>query len=345
MPNTLKKILALCLAAVLILGCFTACGNQGGQTETTAPVATENPEEAKVLKVLSLGHSLAVNACFMLNMVAHAEGYEEMKIGTLYYSGCPLSKHVQYLTNNTPAYTPHVSSTEDPNRPPEQVENMTMHDALKFDYWDVIVMMGGSTEIENPEGLTNGNIQTIQKYVNENKRNPNAVFAWNMPWPSATHPDLQNENGAKNYEKYNNDRRLRFAAFAENVKNTILPDETFSYLIPTGTAVENVISSYMTETDIICDYAHAGDFGRLVAAYVYFCVLTGKDKLEEIKVDAIPKKFVKTSVVSGDRVLSDADKALILEAVNNALANPLQITESQYKEAPEGYVQVQTHDG
>ena len=220
-----------------------------------------------------------------------------------------------------------------------------MLDALKCEYWDVVIMMGGSGEVDDATGLTNGNIQTIQKYVKENTPNPNVVFGWNLAWPGATHPDLQTEERAKAYEKYNNDRRLRFAVYAENVKNVILPDETFTCLIPTGTAVENVISSYMTEKDVICDYAHAGDFGRLVAAYVYFCVLTGVDKLEEIKLDAIPKKFVKTSDVAGDRVLQDYDKALILEAVNNALANPLQITESQYKELPEGYIQITSHDG
>jgi hypothetical protein len=74
-------------------------------------------------------------------------------------------------------------------------------------------------------------------------------------------------------------------------------------------------------------------------------VLTGVEKLEEIKVDAIPKKFVKTSVVAGDRVLTEDEKALILESVNNALATPLQVTESQYKDAPAGYVRVEQHDG
>ena len=61
--------------------------------------------------------------------------------------------------------------------------------------------------------------------------------------------------------------------------------------------------------------------------------------------DAIPRAFVATSIVTGDRVLTEDDKELILESVNNALANPLQITESQYKEAPEGYVPIVNKDG
>ena len=129
------------------------------------------------------------------------------------------------------------------------------------------------------------------------------------------------------------------------MEDYILPDETFTCLIPSGAAVENAISSHMKEGDILCDYAHAGDFGRLIAAYAYYCTLAGIDKLEEIKVDAIPKAFVKTSYVPGDRELTEADKALILESVNNALAHPLEITQSQYKEAPEGYIHIESHDG
>ena len=340
----LKQIVALILCAVMVAGCLGGCG-AAAPAETTEPVQTEPAEEAKVLKVLTLGHSLSLNACFMLNMVAHAEGYESMKIGTLYYSGCPLSKHVKFLQNDSAEYSLHVSSTETPNKPPEVMEDYTMKNAILFDYWDVIVMQSGGSEARDGVGLVNGNLQIIQKYVNENKKNPNAVFMWHQAWASATDPDLQRESGAKTYAQYDNDRRKMFAASMEGVRNFILPDETFAAYIPAGTAVENAISSYLTEKDILCDYAHAGDLGRLIAAYTYFCVLTGIEKLEEIKVDAIPAKFVKTSVVSGERVLTEDEKALILESVNNALANPLEITQSQYKDAPAGYVPVEQHDG
>lgn len=347
MQNLWRRTLALALALLCVLGC-AGCGEQPAAPETTAatkPAPTEPEGEAEVLKVLTLGHSLAVNATRMLNLVAHAEGYKEMRVGTLYYSGCPLKKHVEFLTNDSPEYALYVSSTETPNQPPEIMENVTMYQAIKFDYWDIIIMQAGVFDLAKAETYTNGDIQTIQKYVNDNKLNPNAVFGWHLPWAFATDPAQQNEHFANQYQAYNNDRRILFEAFCKNVEAYILPDETFTCLIPSGAAVENAISSHMKEGDILCDYAHAGDFGRLIAAYAYFCTLTGVEKLEEIKVDAIPKAFVKTSYVSGDRVLTDADKALILESVNNALAHPLEITESQYKEAPEGYIHIESHDG
>ena len=343
--NTMKKIIALCLVAVLTLGCFAACGNSE-QTETTAPVATEDPAEAKVLKVLTLGHSLATNATRLLALIANAEGYEDMVVGTLYYSGCPLSKHVEFLTNNSREYTFYVSSTTTANEPPKGMDGASMLDAITYDYWDVIVMQGGTSDLVLDTTYTNGDIQTIQKYVNEHKKNPNAVFSWHMPWAFATDPDLASESPFKGlYESYDNDRVKLFDAFAKLVNDYIVTDETFVSLIPSGAAVENAITSYMTEKDMLCDYAHATDLGRVIAAYTYFCVLTGVEKLDQVKLDAIPKRLVSTSIVSGDRVLTDADKALIIESVNNALANPLQITQSQYTQEPEGYIQVPNKDG
>lgn len=351
--KTWKRILALTLSLLMILSCFTACGGGGEEQKETEPAVTESPEEAKVLKVLTLGHSLAVNSTRMLNLVAHAEGYEEMVIGTLYYSGCPLSKHVQFMNSNSAEYKLFLSSTTTANEAPKEVKNVTMLQAIEYDYWDIIVMQGGTFELAESETFTSGAIQLIQKYVNEHKKNPNAVFMWHLPWAFSTDIDLQrsksdddnNNSFMQAYKAFDNDRRKLFAAFAKNVNDYILPDETFVKLIPSGAAVENAISSYMTEKDILCDYAHATDLGRLIAAYTWYCVLTGVDKLEEIKLDAIPRAFVATSVVTGDRVLTEDDKALILESVNNALANPLQITESQYKEAPEGYVPVMNQDG
>ena len=347
MRNLWKRTLALVLAFLCVLACV-GCGEKPAAPETTAatkPAPTEPEGEAEVLKVLTLGHSLAVNATRMLNLVAHAEGYKEMKIGTLYYSGCPLYRHVEFLTNDSPEYALYISSTETPDLPPEVMESVTMLQAIKFDYWDIIIMQGGVFELAKAETFTKGDIQTIQKYVNDNKLNPNAVFGWHLPWAFATDPAQQNDNYANQYKPYNNDRRILFEAFCKNVEDYILPDETFTCLIPSGAAVENAISSHMKEGDILCDYAHAGDFGRLIAAYAYYCTLAGIDKLEEIKVDAIPKAFVKTSYVPGDRELTEADKALILESVNNALAHPLEITQSQYKEAPEGYIHIESHDG
>lgn len=339
----LRKILSLSLSALITLGSFTACGTATPK-ETELPAPTEPAQEAKVLKVLTLGHSLAVDSCHMLNLIAATEGigeYEEIVIGTLYYSGCKLSQHVNFLRADSPVYRLYISSTKDSNLPPQTMDDVTMSSAIRFEYWDIIVMQGGTGENAVPAGLTNGNIQTIQSYVNENKLNPNAYFAWHMAWVQpaddallSTYPYPDNPHKA-NYAKYNNDRETLYNAVTSAAAECIITDETFRFLIPTGTAMQNAWSSYMEEKDIHRDYAHATDMARAMTAYVWYCKLMGIEKLEALKLDAIPKAFLKsTEDKTQDRVLTEAEKAVMLESINNALANPLQMTQSQYTEAP-----------
>lgn len=336
----MKKFLSLFLAILMVLGMLAGCQNGGESETTTEPVATEDPEEAKTLKVLTLGHSLAVDSGHMLALIAAAEGYENMVVGTLYYSGCPLYKHVNYLTDNLPEYNLYLSSTETPNKVPTVMDNVTMRDALVFDYWDIIIMQGGVFEIGEDATFKDGNIQTIQNYVNENKLNPNAIFGWHMPWATPTNNTLrdmypkENNTYYSGYEKYNDDRSAFYNAITKCVGDNILTDDTFEILIPSGTAIENALSSYLEETDLHRDYAHATDLGRVIASYTWYCSLVGIDHLDEIKLDTIPKNFFKSTIGTEDRVLTDAEKALILESVNNALAKPLEMTQSQYTEAP-----------
>jgi len=294
------------------------------------------------LKVLTLGHSLAVDSGHMLNLVADAEGYDQpMEIATLYYSGCPLYKHVNYIKQNAGVYQLYVSSTTTPDKPPVIIKGVTMEFGIKYADWDVIVMQGGVFEIGHDATYTDGKIQFIQDYVNQHKTNPNAVFAWHMPWACPTDNTLRDQYPYSpntyytSYEAFNDDRTTFYNAITGCVNDYIVTDDSFIYLIPSGTAIENALSSYLEEKDLHRDYVHVTDLGRVISSYTWYCNLAGIDALEEVKLDAIPKAFLKsTADKTVDYVLTDAEKAIILESVNNALKNPLQMTQSQYTEAP-----------
>lgn len=297
------------------------------------------PAQRRNLKILTLGHSLAVDSCHFLALIAATEGDSGLSIATLYFSGCPLSKHVDYLTNNTPAYSLYVSNSAEPTVP-KITPSVTMHDALLYDEWDVILMQGGTFEPAYDTTFQTGHIQTIQSYVNQYKRNPDAIFGWHMPWVFPTDPDLMamypyTPNGyVVGYEKFGGGRKELYQAITACMKKHILTNDTFRCLIPTGTAIENALSSYLTEKDIHRDYAHATDFGRVIAGYVWYCVLRGIDHLDEIKLPGIPAKYFRSNKGEEDILFTQQDKDLILEAVNNALKNPLQMTPSRYTETP-----------
>ena len=341
MHANMKKLFALVLAAVMLLATLAGCQSEE-PVATTQPEVTQSPEEAAVLKILTLGHSLTVDSCHMLALIAAKEGYEHLLVGTLYESGCKLTEHVTFLTENQAAYNLYLSSTETPDSIPTILEEVTMYDALKYEYWDIIIMQGGVFEMARESSYVTGNIQLIQNYVNENKLNPTAVFAWHAPWVTPTDNDLRDmypktpNSYYKSYEEFNDDRATFYTRYMDYTKEYILTDETFEFVIPSATAIENALSSYLEEKDLHRDYAHASDLGRVIASYTWYCTLAGVDHLDDIQLDAIPQSFLKsTQDKTQDRVITDAEKAIIIEAVNNALANPMEMTQSQYTEAPQ----------
>ncbi len=338
----MKKLLCLFLACLLCLSVFSACG--GEEAPATEPVPTEPAEEAKVLKILTLGSSSSVDSNHMINLVAAAEGigdYEEVIIGTLYYSGCKLYEHVQFLTQNSPVYNLYISSSLTPEKPPQIMDDVTMEMSLRFDYWDVIFLQASGGESMEDSAFTNGNIETIKNYVNEHKLNPLAIFGWHAIGVSSTDPDLiamypYSPNGYEtSAAKYNYDRELMLNERTDRLERYIMSDPTYVYVVASCTAVENAITSYLGQKGIKRDYTHLTDVGRLIASYVWYCELFGVEQLEEIKVDVIPKAFLKsTQDKSQDLTLTEGEKAVILEAVNNTLKNPLRITPSQITEDP-----------
>ena len=296
------------------------------------------PDNAKrPFKILTLGHSLAVDSCHMLNLVAATEGFgRELIIGTLYYSGCRLSRHVEFLTENKDAYNLYLSSSATPEQPPLILKKVTMEYALKYDAWDMIIMQGGVFEMARDDTFADDRIETVINYVNANKTNPEAVFAWHMPWATPIDHELRDKypytpnSYYTSYEAFGDDRLKLFGIFCENARKHILTNPIFVRYIPTGAAFQNALTSIFTEKDLHRDYAHATDLGRLMAAYTWYGVLAGVKAFDRIKVDAIPMAFLRsTADKTQDRPLTEQEKLAMVEAVNNALSNPLAVTRSK----------------
>lgn len=332
----MRRIFALTLCLLMTVSVFTACGEPKATEPTAAPTEPQPPEEAGVLKVLTLGHSLTVDSNHMLALVANAEGYSKMVVGTLYESGCSITEHLTRTQTGEKAYDLYLSNTDEVNMPPSVLTGMSIQDALEYDYWDIVFLQGGVFEIAVNHTYKYNKIQDIQAFVREHNKNPNTIFGWHMTWVPPTDNTLRDTYPHKpntyysNYEAYNHDRTTVYNAVVQCVKDYIMTDSTFAYMIPSATAMENALSSYLEETDLHRDYVHASDLGRVIAAYTWFCTLTGVEKLEGIKLTSVPKVFLNSS---SSLVLTEKEQKVIVEAVNNAIANPLAITQSQYTQA------------
>ena len=118
----------------------------------------------------------------------------------------------------------------------------------------------------------------------------------------------------------------------QTVQAKIVPDNTFNWIMPVGTAVQNMKSSYLGDLDIYRDYTHLNDFGRLLAGYVWFCRLEGIPT-DTFKLNYIPDALTKTYTQSGDILLDAGMFTILEESVGNACATPFAVTQSQYTTA------------
>ena len=318
--NLLKRILSLILCPMLLLP-FCACTQPDSQPSTEAePTVDPNAPlcDGKTLKMLCITSSFGLNTTELLYDIAKDQGAENVIIARLYVSGCKLSQHAQFAKTGEPAY----QYTKNSSGKWEKMMNTTLLYGLQDEEWDIIFLQQGA----HHAGLvhTYGDyIDEIMAFVQQNKTNPNARFVWNMTW--AFQSDNTHEIFMTNHQ---GDQLVMYNMILDTVKEKVLPRDDFSAIIPSGTAVQNARTSYFGDT-LTKDTLHLNNLGRVIAGYATWATLTGKPITQ---IDLPP---VHSYDLPEDVILSEADKAVIMEAVNNAIANPWEVTPSGYPEKPQ----------
>lgn len=306
----MKKWICLLLCSVLLCGCSAPVE----ETTPTTTVATEAPLEleplsdGKTLKVLAIGNSFSNNTTRFLYDIAKAEGVENITLGRLYIGGCSLEKHMKCATTNSTEYKYYKNTTGSW----ETIESATLLYGLQDEEWDIITMQqqsGGS-------GLTDSYdpyLGQLIEYVNTNKTNPNAKLVWHMTWA------YQSNSTQSAFANYANNQDTMYQCIVMATQEKIVNNEAFSAIIPAGTAIQNARTSSFGDT-LTKDGYHLNELGEIIGGYMWYATFVGKT-LDGIKLDRIP----------GSIALSEENRAIIAESVNNALKAPLAVTESAYK--------------
>lgn len=322
---TFKKLLSLTLCPLLLLSAFCACGAPKPPEETDPIQPTVDPNaplsDGKTLKLLAITSSFGLNTTQLLYDVAKAQGCENIVIARLYASGCTLKQHYDNSRTNAPAY----QYTKNTYGEWVKMENISMEYGIKDEDWDIIFLQQSADQSPMIETYTTYEgedyISLIKDYVDANKTNPNARYIWNMTW--AFQQDCVRNSFA---ERCNNDQMTMYNMILDCVKERVVPRTDFAAIIPTGTAVQNARTSYFGDT-LTKDGLHLNNLGRVIGAYCVWATVTGKPLTS---VDVGP---VSSYDLPEQLELTDTDRQVILEAVNNALANPWEVTPSVYTTA------------
>lgn len=303
--------------------------------------AQKDPSSDGVLKILGIGNSYTGDSMQMLYNVYKAENPDkEVVICYAYYGGCSLAQHVGFIQDNEAAYTYYRLDDEvyAAKGGWQSTKNVTLGTILEDDNWDIVTMQQAST-YSGVASTYNKDIDTIQTYVKD-CLGYTPTFAWNMTWAYPV-KDIEGDafvtvNTSSGFAKYNNDQMTMYNAIVSTVKEKIVPNKTFTYLMPAGIAVQNSNTSYLDDPDLYRDYTHLNDFARVMAAYVWYCEFENVE-LEQLKFTVVPEaltKSYKTAGGTGDMVLTQMEQAIIVESVNNAIkaknAGTFAVTQSVY---------------
>ena len=313
--------------------------------------AKEGVPMNKELKILTIGNSLSVDAGRMLAYVAQQEGSQGIKVGTLYKANCSVQEHADFLTNNKPNYWYYESGFDAQNPGtltagslvPSETKNYVGYDAIVAEDWDIIVMQHSVFGAGKPETY-DASIGTIIDYVNAHKTNPNAVFVWNMTWMPPVDAELlstaevagRSPGFSKSYISYTKDpldreaQTMMYEMITGAVEEKIATDSRFVYVLPSATMMHNALTA-TSDKVMYRDYIHGSDYGRLMNAYLWYSMFTGKT-ITEPAVDTIPGALRYASADQrSDLVLTRRMQDVLVESVHNAIADPFQLTVSQYQ--------------
>ena len=293
------------------------------------------------ISILGIGNSYTIDSMWMLGEVYQAENPgKDVKLGLAYKSGESLAGHVKNIDaiasdpGNAAVYN-YLYWDSSTDKWTVADSKMTLQDIIKAQQWEMVSMQQSSARSGDPSTY-NGDIQTIQSYV-ENQLGYVPTYLWNMTWAYPVN-DIEGDTGttvntSATFESlYGSSQATMYKKIVETVQAKIVPDTTFEYLMPVGTAIQNA-NATLDDPDLYRDNTHLSDFARLIAAYTWYCELE-HTTLNTFQLEALPTvNCNSTSWHNGSaRDLTDVELPLAIESVKAAMQDNFTTTDTSVYE-------------
>ena len=231
------------------------------------PFASRADEARKdTLRLLTIGNSFSVDAVNdYLHEIAATDGVT-MIIGDLYIGGCKLQRHWANAQSGDKAYT-YFKQNADGSR--DKRPETTLLEGILDEPWDFITMqqgggLYGKLDTYYPE------IKLLKDYVTKHATNPDVKLGIHQIWSVPA-----NAVGSCYVQRLYDGNQGQM--YRENVSaaRTVQQKEKFDFLVPTGTAIENMRHTFIGN-NIYRDAHHLSYFiGRYTAALTWYETLTG----------------------------------------------------------------------
>lgn len=214
------------------------------------------------IRILCIGNSFSWDAVEQeLVPLCEASGVE-VEIHNLYYGGCSLEQHAQFLLLDTAAYSHRVCT----NAAPRVIQDtISLRQALQNGTYDYISLQQASHDSgirSSYEPWLGMLIDTVKSYQ------PDAQLCWMQTWAysqNATHWA---------YPLYQNDQQIMYDSIVACLQ---IPLAHQLLVLPCGAAIQLARKTKLGDTLCRDGYHLNYVYGRYTAACVWYEYITGKD--------------------------------------------------------------------
>ena len=272
----------------------------------------------KSIKVLSIGHSFSVDVMgtYLYQMLEQA-GYEDITIGYLYYPGCQLSRHWEYISTNTNGHERYGK-----NETGSWVTKSSPYaiDVLRDEDWDYVTLQVSPDYVggDKPSsGFGAGRVEyeylpLMINWIQENALNANVDIKFHQIWAYSQGCDLWS------YTYHNFDQQTMYNNIITATQQYVATNENITGIIPCGTAVQNgrvLLGDIFNMPDASTggsDGYHLNEkYGDFLGSLTWACYFSGVDA---------------HTITERSAGMTEAEFSAIADAVNAALADWTQVT-------------------
>lgn len=264
---------------------------------------TEEIAKTDTIKILAVGNSLTSNATQYLWQIITSAGVpkENVVIGRLFLPGCSIAWH----WSNIEDFKEDYDYSKNTNGSWLTQQNFSVQAALEDEEWDYIIIQETIASVTNPTAYSHLGDLILYLMTAE----PEAELAWQLIWTYQAETTSQ-------WCKFKTpaETEEHFGKIVSTYKSQVQHWSQIDHLIPAGTAVQNLRSSYIGDT-ITSDGIHVNDkHGMYITALTWYAALAGGD-LEAVT--WLPSRYPD---------LAD-DLPVIRQSVKDAMKEPFVITQ------------------
>ncbi len=273
-----------------------------------ALITIEEPEYdySNSLKVLAVGNSFSQDATEYLWEIANNYGIQEVVIGNMYIGGMDLEGHWSNAESKALNYTYYRKTTGDW----DIQKKVTLNYGLLDQDWDVITLQQVSGKSGRPETY-NPYLEQLISYIQDIEKDKRPRIVWHMTWA------YQQDSPHNDFSYYDSDQMTMYEHIVDAVQSTIETNDDISFVIPVGTAIQNIRTSFMGDHLTRDGHHLSTGRGRYTAGLTWFKTIT---------------EFSIEDITYRPQSVSELELQAIKESVNNTFETSYEVTESTFKE-------------